>query len=235
MTRLAIILFLFTSASFADEPGIKLPARIEAKVGLPVKVQAETTAKSVAWILIDEGRANQIPLEDQKSTLFTWLVPTGGDIRLIAICTSGEMIYQAKTLIVVGGSPPGPGPTPPPAPVDLRKKLQDAYTADAAPEALKDRQKTQVIGLYQAMSETTKSPQITTTDQLKGMLSATASAMLKPLDESFPGGVLVPVRKVIAAEVATALGPAPATLTDELRGRAVALFSHIAAELKEVK
>ncbi len=231
-------------------PEISIAAEFYTDVGELVELPTTTTGTRVRWRSCDKGLQLIDGLPDlitRKSALAVACKP--GVYRVecwTAINGEPSKIYRAS--VTVGQPtpppnpplPPDPGPLPPAPPTppvpptpgptsELGKKLQVCWTADATALVVKNSQKSLIIGLYEAMADHAKNTAITTTGELLGDLKTQAAAMLLP-------SALTECRKIISAEIATALGTDPAAKLDPvLRPKAIDVFTRVAKAVQEVK
>lgn len=162
-----------------------------------------------------------------------------GTFHLVVFAVKDGQVAKAVCTVIVDGptppapTPPGPGPGPspiPPGPHDpLVDGLQAAYNADPAPAAAKQKARDSLIGLYQAMQTQTAAGKFATlADVRKGLSTAAAGMAL--------GDSLLAVRKLIAAEIMAATGPAPdAKLEPALQAKVAGVFGRVAACLAAIK
>lgn len=234
-----------TGAYFAMAPSspapvprdaIILPKRIDVKLGHAATIKADVAGdvSGLTWLAPDGG---DWMADGNVSASFTgWSV---GDYPVIGVGVQGGKPVLARTIIGVGIDPAPPNPTPPapvpptpvpPAPTSpLTVQLQAAYTADPGSPVAKSGQKVLLQGLYEAMIDHAKATTIATTGALLADLQTVAGQMLAPK-------TLIDVRKIIAVEIAAAIGTdATAKLDPDLRPKAVDAFTRIAKSLSEVK
>jgi hypothetical protein len=212
---------------------LALPSEVKAKVGEFAIVKAQAGGEVVRWVLMDTGPSLLPPelLKDSKSAVIFSL--REGKFRLLAYsCHGGEPTPPAICTVVVGNAPDVPTPPPPPlpGPVDpFTSKFQMAFLASPESMEVKNVQRNNLIGLYQAMAEHSQKKEIHTTTDLLADLNNTARAMINK-------DVLVDLRKLISAEVGAVLGKTGNTVLDDAtRAKAVTIFSRIAKALEQVK
>lgn len=220
-------------------PIIELPVEMTAPRTGFVILTAKTTCKTVRWRILDDGPSMLPPEMLKDSKTLCLFVDKPGRYRVLAMTAKSEDeigdALMTLTVLGPGPAPPEPPPAPPsppkpPQPTDpFVARLQAAYDADPAPMADKSTHRARLSGLYIAMAQHCDEPTITTTAQLKADLVKTAAKLALP-------DMLVQVRKVIAAEVASCLDASPgASLTTESRGAAKACFTRISASLDALK
>lgn len=212
-----------------DWGGDMLPAETQAQAGRMVKLKAKV--KKCVWLVPPGSPCDSDAVGDSL-----YLTPSAARDFPIAVISLPDGAY---CWTIVKASPPVPVPPPEPAPPTptppaptpsaLTLKLQAAYTADAALPAVKDTQRITLKGLYEAMADHANNPAIATTTDLLADLKTVSGQLVQP-------NALVEVRKVISAEIVSALGTTPgAKLDPDLRPRAVGVFTRIAKSLGEVK
>lgn len=141
MKKLLSIALLLAVASLASaDVELKVPEKIEGKVGTFIVVKPETPGKIVKYKFLDEG-LSQFPselLKDSKCIVVTTTQP--GSYRVAMFTGLGDDLSDLKvvTIVVTGSAPLPPPPPPPPAPPpdksELGKKFQKAYDDDGKGE-----------------------------------------------------------------------------------------------------
>jgi hypothetical protein len=126
--------------------------------------------------------------------------------------------------------PPKPKPVEPPVPADpLRDKVREAVRASAGADAEKRAQALDLAALYRALAGDVSDAKYATADDLKQQMVAAAARMLR----KYPADALLPVRRLVALELAAALPAfADAPLTDDHRAAAAKLFGRFGALLE---
>ena len=231
-TLTLIICLLLPSLGEAQE--LTLPPTVKGTPGNFCAIRAETDCRIVRWVLLDEG-ASLVPpelLKDSRTALI--LTPRAGRYRLLAYTAMGDTpsVPVICLLEIAAPSPPTPPtpPTPPPPTDPLAIQLQAAYSADPGAPDAKATQLAILYGVYAAMTEHCKTD--TTLKSLGDVLAAThrtaKDMKMLPL-------VLIEVRKLIAADVAT-LGSSPGAPFDAtLRASTVITFGRIAKALEIIR
>lgn len=223
--------FLLASLWCLAQPPLTLPAEVKAKPGEFVVIRATTEGKIVRWVFLDSG-ISLLPgelLKDNSTAVAFGLRP--GAYRLLAYSAKGDdpTLPAVCKVIIESDTPPSP-PEPVPPTDPLASKLQAAYTADKADPVSKGVALRSLIGLYQAMTDHTRTDtSLKTLGDVLGDLQRTAKTLIA-------AEALIEVRKVISAEIAAALGTSPVlTLDAVLRGKAVDTFSRVAKALEAVR
>lgn len=237
---LCLALLLCSAAAAQAEVLVKLPEEVRGRPGDFLTIKADTECKTVRWVLLDAGPSLLPPelLRDPRTAVLFSLRP--GRFRLLAYGAKGDEPSQPVICLLVieetgptpppGPLPPDPKPPSPPMPDQLALKFAAAYKADAGDQAVKAQQLAKLIGLYQAMAESTSDDKTRKTiGDVLGDLKQLGSKML--ITDS-----LIELRKLIAGEVAAVLGTDPAPALDSvLRTRAVEAFIRISKALEQVK
>lgn len=254
-----ILMFLATSTTTAGATALALrPETPEPEVvaeivlkdakgmpGVPVMLQAETMGARVKWRAVTPGLVIVDDLPDLVSSKRALAFACRAGVYRVECWTAlnNEPTHIYSCAVTIGDPeplPPGPppvppGPTPPIPPIPpqptnpLTVRLQAAYQSDLSPVSAKAGQKMLLQGLYEAMIEHAKKPEILTTSDLLADLKSAANGLIAP-------GALIEIRKVISAEISQALGTETSTRLDpDLRPRAVELFARIAKALSEVR
>ncbi len=207
-----------------------LPSEIKAKAGRQVTLEAKVKGEC-RWLVPPGSPCDRT--EKGRTLAVTPIEAVDFAIGVVSI-PDGVVTWTTIKAAPPAPKPPGPGPNPPtpipPAPASpLTIKLQAAYLADAVQPTAKDGQRMLLKGLYEAMTDHARKPEIVTTTDLLADLKAVSSQIV-------PASALVELRKIISAEVVAALGTTPAAKLDpELRPKAVDVFAKIAKSLGEVK
>lgn len=215
-------------------PDIQVVVKTVGKVGRYLAIKADTKGEIVLWKSIDAGIDFLDPQLSPSDTRTTGVIADSpGTYRLLALTAINNKPSIAEFSVTFEGKTPQPGPKPtppPPGPGDsLLQKLQGAYDRDPAAPNLKAGHKALLVGLYEAMSEHSKAVGIKTTGELLADFRSVSGQMIAPT-------ALVECRKVVAAEIAGAIGMDPASQLDPtLRPAAVLVFSRIAQAMAQVK
>src|SRR5581483_2771839 len=91
------------------DPDIALPSEMKADVGKLVKINANTSCKTVKW-LVESDKANIIELESTKSAIFA--SSTSGTYKVYAWTAKGNKPSDAAVCVVTVGDNPNPPPNP---------------------------------------------------------------------------------------------------------------------------
>jgi len=208
-------LLLLSFQSFAELPGVLLPAEVNAAPGRLVQLKAETNGTLVKWALASND-ADLVPFPDGKLAVFAAAKP--GRYLVLAWTASGnEPSDAARCVVVVGDAKP----------VDaFASEMQKLFDADVSPD--KPQRVRQLAEVYRSAKGFAEKPEVRTVGQLAERLKATASAL--------PPDVLMPLRTRIAEEIARTLPADAAKVLDAKERRtAVQLFDHIANTLEGLK
>lgn len=237
---------------------IVLPEKVVGDVRTVIDVTAVTESRMVRWRSLDEGLLVIDDLPDLIARKSIKVIACkAGSYRVECWgAISGDPTTIHSTVVVVGKkpSPPGPAPKPPepippepappkpkpipptPTPVDpLIAKIQKAYDADLAPLLVKRSQVAMMTELYTAMVAHSKDQGIKTLDDLLSdyQIAANGKAGVPGL---LTPNVLMECRGIVAGEVLAALsGEMGVALDDAMRGKAVALWTRLAAAMQGVK
>lgn len=227
MRATAVALILLTPALCLAGPEIKLPAEVKAQPGAFAVVKAETECKMVRWYTPDAG-LSLFPselLSDKRTAVV--VAQQVGKYRLVAYTAAGdEPSEPAVCLLIVGNPPPPVPPTPPPPSDPLAKELAAAFAADAGPD--KAKHLSSLIELYKQMAtEAVFDERLINTEGLFGVLETISSRLV-------PKGVLLVMRRAIAAFVSSELGTGLVDLTPALRQKAAAAFARVRAALETI-
>lgn len=238
MKRTIAILILFAcQIAHAQQPAE--PLRVKDAAGAvhgKIELAAETMGKFVRWRLIDPGPLliDDLPdLRTRKQAILYSCKP--GKFRVecwTAINDEPSAIVVCVVTIVGEPQPPPPPeppvPPPPPPPADpLTAALQLCYNQDPQLQPIKAAHLQRMIGLYQAMTIHAADKGITKLADLLSDYQKTAAGMPNEL---------IGCRKLVAAEIAAALGTnTNAMLDDAMRQRAVDLFARLAKAASGVK
>lgn len=244
MHRILWLTSIFGPLCFAPAPAqqpappivpLQLPKEVTGLRETPIDIIADTKGKAVRWRAVDPGIVLLWDLPDlraNKKAIVLGCRPGRYRVEAWSSINDEPTPIVACTVIISEPNPPPlpPDPKPPlPEPVDpLMAKFQTAYDADAAPPAAKKGQLVLMIGLYQAMAEHAGDKTIKSTGDLLSDYKATAGKVLLP-------GLLVELRRVIAAEIAAAFGTDSIALDDATRKKAIDHFDKIAKALGGVK
>jgi len=208
-------LLLLSFQSFAELPGVLLPAEVNAAPGRLVQLKAETNGTLVKWALTSDD-ADLVPFPDGKLAVFAAAKP--GRYLVLAWTASGnEPSDAARCVVVVGDAKP----------VDaFASEMQKLFDADVSPD--KPQRVRQLAEVYRSAKGFAEKPEVRTVGQLAERLKATASAL--------PPDVLMPLRTRIAEEIARTLPADAAKVLDAKERRtAVQLFGRIATTLEGLK
>ena len=208
-------LLLLSFQSFAELPGVLLPAEVNAAPGRLVQLKAETNGTLVKWALTSDD-ADLVPFPDGKLAVFAAAKP--GRYLVLAWTASGnEPSDAARCVVVVGDAKP----------VDaFATEMQKLFDADVSPD--KPQRVRQLAEVYRSAKGFAEKPEVRTVGQLAERLKATASAL--------PPDVLMPLRTRIAEEIARTLPADAAKVLDAKERRtAVQLFGRIATTLEGLK
>jgi len=208
-------LLLLSFQSFAELPGVLLPAEVNAAPGRLVQLKAETNGTLVKWALASND-ADLVPFPDGKLAVFAAAKP--GRYLVLAWTASGnEPSDAARCVVVVGDAKP----------VDaFASEMQKLFDADVSPD--KPQRVRQLAEVYRSAKGFAEKPEVRTVGQLAERLKATASAL--------PPDVLMPLRTRIAEEIARTLPADAAKVLDAKERRtAVQLFGRIATTLEGLK
>lgn len=209
---------------------VTLPTEIRGEPGSFVPVRAETQGELVRFVALDSG-LQVFPgglLADKKATVV--IAPRSGRYRLLAYSAiSGVPTEPVVVLVVIGDGSPTP-PAPPMPPMPEADKLRDALTGIYGGHVEPDKaRKTRLLSqVYTRGATLSRDPAIGTTSAL---LAALVSERGK---SDLRAGDITPIRERIAAEWSDRLGDADQSMTLELRDRASALCTRIAAILGEL-
>ncbi len=208
-----------------------LPSEIKAKAGRQVTLEAKVKGEC-RWLVPPGSPCDRT--EKGRTLAVTPIEAVDFAIGVVSI-PDGVVTWTTIKAASPAPKPPEPKPPEPPAPIPpapasaLTLKLQAAYLADVAPATAKDGQRLLLKGLYEAMTDHARKPEIVTTTDLLADLKAVSAQLV-------PASALVELRKIISAEVVAAIGTAPAAKLDpELRPKAVEVFGRIAKSLGEVQ
>jgi hypothetical protein len=221
------LLLLAAGQAVADDP-LKLPAEVKGEVGRFLFVRGETPGKSIRWAC-DDPSLQVIPagrLADPKEVAVVGVRP--GRFTLWAwSAVEGEPTDRIAVSVVIAGQAPDPGPAPPPD--GLRERLRKAYQADPAASNEKAKDLVLLSELYRQFADLIEDPaKAKTAGQLLGILRAAS--------QSLAASSLLPVRQVMAAELAGILPTeADAELSASQRQRAAELFRQAASYLGDLK
>jgi hypothetical protein len=216
------------SAAFAYQASASdLTIEAQVKDGVAV-LAAKTDAAVVVWVP-SPGLTDLVPVELLKDSK-TRVVTGKGKFTVIAITAPEKDKPKWAEVTFTIGTPepppfippePKPGPVPHPPAVDLASRLKTAYLLDTSPA--KRGQLVNMIGIYSAMAEhVEKDPKINTPRVLLDVLTKVKDGMLAD-------GVLIDMRRMVAAEIAVSIGlPSDMPLD---RPAATALFRRIVASL----
>lgn len=227
MRVVASVLVLLTQVAYCNAVEIKLPTEVKTQPGMFAVVKAETEGKMVRWYTPDSG-LSLFPselLSDKKTAVV--VAQRAGKYRLVAYTATGDEPSEPAVCVLVVGDPPPPIPPIPPQPSDpLAKDLAAAFAADAGPD--KAKHLGSLIELYKQMTDDiVNDEKLINTEHLFGVLDAISSRLM-------PKGVLVVMRKMIAAFVSTELGTGLVDLTPVIRKKAAATFARVRAALETI-
>jgi hypothetical protein len=221
----ALCLAAFVGVSAASAADLTIESTVKDGVAI---ITAKTDAAVVVWIPT-AGLTDLVPvdlLRDSKTRVVT------GKGRFTVYAVSApekDKPRWAEVTFTIGTPEPPPQPppddkpkpVPPPPAIDLAAKLKAAYLADTSPS--KRGQLVNMIGIYSAMGDhVEKDPKINTPRVLLDVLTKVKDGMLAD-------GVLIDMRRLVAGEIASTIGP-PSDLPLD-RPAATALFRRIVASL----
>lgn len=208
-----------------------LPSEIKAKAGRQVTLEAKVKGEC-RWLVPPGSPCDRT--EKGRTLAVTPIEAVDFAIGVVSI-PDGVVTWTTIKAASPAPKPPEPKPPEPPAPIPpapasaLTLKLQAAYLADTAQPTAKDGQRLLLKGLYEAMTDHARKPEIVTTTDLLADLKAVSAQIV-------PASALVELRKIISAEIVASIGTAPAAKLDpELRPKAIDVFGRIAKSLGEVK
>jgi hypothetical protein len=143
-------------------------------------------------------------------------------VYVVGFWTAGESEGVACT-ITVGPSVPPPPPPPPPIPDPLRQSVRDALAVDKA----KPDDVLLLAALYREAAKLSVSAEVPSSRELLRRVREAGASLLPD--------VLVSVRRVVASELANALGKSnDEPLTEAERKRSAELFAKLAGILEEL-
>lgn len=209
-------------------PTIKLPDKVTIPAGKFCEIKAETTGKTVKWIVLTKGLSVHVCGDGQT------IVVTGlpGIYDVVAYTSLNDVLSEpARVTIVIGDPPPPPAPPVPPAPPTppdpLKAKLAAAFAAAAGTAEQKREWAKDLAALYRAAAKLSIDPTITTASMLKSKLSVAAETLIGDM-------ALVEVRKAVAGELAAVLPATDGELTSDQRTAAASLFSRLSTILEVI-
>ena len=215
-----------------------VPAETKIGAGRLFDLSAETAGKTVLWRVPE---CLETKIVDGGRRLVGVVKPgtPAGRVTVLVVAAAGDTPYLAEAVLVIEGGgpvppnplPPGPNPPKPPTPepdglaADLKKAFDDS------PGTAGDKAKTLVnlIDLYrQATALTTDATRSKTAGQLLTILRASSIAIA--------ADSLLPMRRVVASELAKVLPTDPdAALTEINRTAAAGLFTKVILRLEAIK
>ncbi len=215
-------LYALVLAADPAPPPIRLPAEVSARPGRLVRLEADTPAPIVRWLVV--GDADLVPLPGSKAAVLA--SPTAGRLLVIAWTASGDVPSEAARCVVVVGDPAPPAPPPAPPPADpLAADLRAAFAADPSPQRAGHAR--QLAAAYRQAG--TASGSARTAAELYEVLKQHVTAGL-------PADALTGVRKRVAAEIGkTVPADADAPLDAATRAAVGKLFARLATLLEELK
>jgi|GEM_PF-507881 len=204
------------------EPSVTLPRDLTAKPGRLLKIEANTTGKSIRWVNVSED-ADLIVSESGKWAIFSATAP--GKYRVFA-WTAFQDIPSEAAVCTITVEPSQP--VPPPSPEDsLKAAVQAIYGADTNPQ--KSVHKDNLISSYGEFARTIRNPKWTTAGEFYKACRATISSLMRDED-------LQAIREKFGEELNRRLPTDPGTLlTDTHRADAVSLFTRFAKLLGEIQ
>ena len=218
--QICVVAFAFVAGdALASDPTID----VKVKNGVAT-LTAKTDAKVVVW-LPTAGLVDVVDPELLKDSKTRVVTGKPGSYRVIAIAApAADKPIWAETTVSFDGPDPGPGPGPGPVPPpvdDLPRRLREAYAAETAPG--KRGQLINLSAIYSTMADHAEQDQaITTSRGLLEVLNKVKAGMLAD-------GVLVEMRRILAAETAAAIGPPSNAPLD--RVAAAAMFKRFVRSL----
>ena len=211
----AILLFLLMGTTFGDDK-LKLPEQVKSQPCKLIKIQAETKGKKIVWIIPKEFEADSL-----DGPRLVGVVNIPGTYRILCITSIEDEPIVAECSLIVEGVAPTPIND------QLRKELQDLYTADASPK--KAESIAVLAALYRAAIAYANDPEILTADKLADLVRSAVRSKLTSSD-------LASLRVRIATEVAASLPmDTGAAMTPEVRAKAAQVYTRIATALESIK
>jgi hypothetical protein len=219
--RASTALLVMLLAAFGQAAEVKVPAEVKLKVGRLGKIEATATdPKQIRWINLSPDLD---VIESETGRYATVLPVKAGTYKIALYSDAGG---PPSYCVIVAGDPPPPVPPDPPIPPPLSalgKALKDAAAASPGTAAEKAAHMAALAALYR------NAPAMLDKVKTAGQLMAVLLEARKPL---VPDGAILPVRQVIAAELAKVLPSDPAAPYGD-PARVKALFSAIEAALME--
>lgn len=211
-----------------------MPAQVQARPDDFFEVALTTNCKWIRWTL--PPGLKRVPTKYTTDKIFVGMGPVGV-YEFKAEGTLNDQYVEAKCVVFIGQPAPGPiPPTPPgpptPGPVDpLVAQLQTLYAADPNPQ--KASHLASLISVYEVITNVAlKNPKVKTCDQLYGVLSEAARAMIPETPgQPIP---LLSLREALAGHLKSCFGNAD-ELTDDLRVKGAACFQRLATALRGIK
>lgn len=225
---LAVVVLLVAAANgLAEAPELKLPPEVKGATADFIFVTADTPGKVVRWKVLDDG-LTLMPFDKLKDTKVAILVARKpGTYRLHAVTAVGDEPSEIVMVKVVIGDPVPP-PLPP-IPDTFAADVQTAFTNSPGTAAEKAEWKSKLTALYAQSAKTVKDGRIVTTADLKKVLKDSSTDLI-------PADALVPVRQLVAGELAKVLPTSvTAPLEDGHRTAAAGFFTKIATALETAK
>jgi hypothetical protein len=220
MRSLALVLtFSIPPLALAqDGPSLKLPPTVTARPAEISEVRAETTGKTVVWVVLTPGLSVR-PIDSGKTLLFSG---PAGRYELLSYTALGDVPSQpARVVVVIEGG----DPAPPPKPADgLKKKLEAALKTDGAAKA----DVLQLAAIYREAAKGAADPEVSSSRELLSRVRKVSADLIGP-------DALPTVRGTAAEELFGALGmTSDDPLTEAQRKRTAELFTRLAATLEDL-
>lgn len=193
-------------------PPIRLPAEVAARPGRLVRLEADTPAPHVRWLVV--GDADLVPLPGTKSAVLVG--PAPGQLLVFAWTAAGDVPSEAARCVVRVGDPAPP-------PDALAADLRAAFAADPSPQ--KAAHARQLTSAYRQAAAAAGS-------------ARTAGEVYAALRHavSLPADALVGVRRRLGEEANKALAFDPdAALDAKSRAACVQFFTRLAGLLEGLK
>lgn len=232
-----LILFLLIGFLITgDEPQV-VPSKTEetVKLGRLLIINVKSNGKIVKWVRSSDD-VDLVPItDDGKRVIFATMTP--GTHRIYGYTALGDVPSEPVVITIVAGDVPKPNPPNPPVPPvppnpdtdPITSKFQKEYDKDTNQKSDKEKWKTQIVGLLEAIADHIKSKNTPTIgDLLSDYESARASLI--------PKDVLKDLRIAIGVEIFNLTGDdASKPITSELRIQLQEGFLQLAKSLKAVK
>lgn len=192
----------------------------------PITITAPPNADYYSWNVPSNVQ------HTKSKNVLTITSAQGGELKVSVECVTWKIDFEKKTKDVVTeafdttmivGMPNPPTPPTPPTPTGLVKALKDAYVSSPGSATERTDFMLKLAALYR------QAPKILTKVKTSGELQ---TALIEARRIDIPDIALVPVRKVIAEELAKVL-PKDLTAPYGDPARVTALFSTIESALVE--